>query len=112
MVDTEAFWAATSSVYLLDDTLAMASAHFVTTLMKNHKIDILTSTARALLGVGKDVEHVEHVVFHAKEGTLTLKCLRCGESYSPTMPIPVRLLSALTDAFHTDHERCQEEDDE
>ncbi len=35
-------------------------------------------------------------------------CLRCGESYLPTYPIPVDVMSAISKALEKTHRRCTE----
>lgn len=108
MVDGDALWGASLGIFLLDETLTMTTEHFVREIAAR-KLDMLTEVARALFGVGAEVEHVDHVVFTPKDGVMLLECRRCGETYPATMPIPVRLLTALVDAFHKDHEHCERE---
>ncbi len=41
-----------------------------------------------------------------------LHCKRCGETYSPRLPIPVYLWIALQEAFLDVHQECEEPADE
>lgn len=34
-------------------------------------------------------------------------CLRCGEGYTPTYPVPVNMLMAISDEFTAMHEDCK-----
>ena len=49
----------------------------------------------------------DHVVTRANQnGTCTFVCLHCHDSYTPAMPIPVYLFSALAKAFVSNHKKC------
>ena len=107
MVDVDAFFNASLGVFMLDETLSMATAHFTRTIALR-KLDALTDISRSMLGIDSAVAHVDHVVFSPRDGKMRFECLRCGEVYPATMPIPVRVMSAIVDAFHQDHAHCEE----
>jgi hypothetical protein len=50
--------------------------------------------------------NVDHVIINAGAGG-RFDCLHCGESYSPTYPVPVDLLSSMMKSWAGTHNRCK-----
>ena len=49
----------------------------------------------------------DHVVTRANgDGSCTLVCQHCHDSYKPAMPIPVYIFLAITKAFVSKHKGC------
>lgn len=36
------------------------------------------------------------------------KCLRCGESYTPTLPCSIPMFTGMVRLFAAEHENCEE----
>lgn len=49
----------------------------------------------------------DHCVIDTSTGEYVFRCLHCGGEYTPALPIPVRLMSALCKAWAADHRRCR-----
>lgn len=46
------------------------------------------------------------IVINSGKGS-RLECLRCGQFYAPTYPVPISVLGGMTTAFGKDHARCK-----
>lgn len=50
---------------------------------------------------------IEHLIMHS--GTMEMECKHCGHRYTPNLPIPMNMLTALTDVFIENHQDCKPE---
>ena len=56
-----------------------------------------------------DRDHV--VVYDGSDGQhqgMQMECTRCGESYTPALPVPVSVWLGMAKAFTKDHAGCRE----
>lgn len=53
-------------------------------------------------------KHPWVVVKTESNGSQTLLCKRCQQSYTPALPIPLNLFLGLLKRFHLDHKNCEE----